>query len=92
MYTWQNNGAQFDNVLVRNLSVPLASAAPFKGPVKPAAGGDPWAFATGNLMAMLVGQRGEPRPGPEPEPEPTRLAMLLPRFDLHRAAGAGSLQ
>jgi hypothetical protein len=28
MYTWMNTGAQFDNVLVRNLGVPFSSVAP----------------------------------------------------------------
>jgi YD repeat-containing protein len=32
MYSWWNNGSQFDNVLVRNLAVPLASVAPRRPP------------------------------------------------------------
>jgi len=35
MYSWMNTGAQFDNVLVRNLSVPLASRIPSRAPRVP---------------------------------------------------------
>jgi hypothetical protein len=70
MYSWQNTGAQFDNILVRNLSVPLASAPPPLLPQLPR-----------SLMARLSEHHREPAPAPDPSPEPLRVAMWSPRFD-----------
>jgi hypothetical protein len=68
MYSWQNTGAQFDNVLVRNLSVPFSSINEPRRELERARANPP-------LLAQ-----GEPRPKPSPHPkrEPL-LASLWPQ-------------
>jgi hypothetical protein len=85
MYSWMNTGAQFDNVLVRNLSVPFSSVAPSRP-----------SFGEGLLEGVIGAVREKllavitPRPKPAPEPEPLRIAMLAPSLADLRARSAGS--
>jgi hypothetical protein len=80
--------AQFDNVLVRNLGVPLASAAPGGGDEArvPAVPGVPPGLYR-SLMAMLAADHREPQRRPNHQPEPLKLAMIVLKFDALGADG-----
>jgi hypothetical protein len=85
MYSWMSTGAQFDNVLVRNLSVPFSSVAP------PAP-----SFGEGLLDGVIGEVRAHwiaafaPRPKPAPPPEPIRIAMLMTSHADNRSRSEGS--
>jgi hypothetical protein len=78
MYSWQNNGAQFDNVLVRNLSVPLS------GINEPKRGLD---RSRANLP-MLANNERKPRPVPPRKP-PERVALIAALHPEYRLGGEG---
>jgi hypothetical protein len=66
MYSWMNTGAQFDNVLVRNLSVPLSSTVAPSGMPTDAPDG-----------RVLVASRIPSRAPRLPDPPREYLALLM---------------
>jgi hypothetical protein len=78
MYSWQNTGAQFDNVLVRNLSVPLS------GINEPRRGLD----RSRTNLPMLANNERKPRPVP-PRAPPERGALIAALHPEHRLGGEG---
>ena len=85
MYSWMNTGAQFDNVLVRNLSVPFSSVAPSA----PSFGEGLFDGFIGAVRAHWVAAL-TPRPKPAPPPESIRIAMLMPLHADNRSRSEGS--
>ncbi len=77
MYSWQNTGANFDNVLVRNLSVPLSTSG------EPRRGLD----RLRRSEPMLVSSK--PRPKPEPPRAPERVALIAGLANEYRQSAGG---
>jgi hypothetical protein len=78
MYSWRNTGAQFDNVLVRNLSVAFSHAN------EPRRGLD----RLRTDLPLLA--RREPAPTPKPSPRaPERIALVASLTSDYRQAGGG---
>jgi YD repeat-containing protein len=78
MYSWRNTGAQFDNVLVRNLSVAFSNAN------EPRRGIDRL-----RLGIPLLAKR-EPSPEPKPPPRaPERIALVTSQASDYRQIGGG---
>jgi hypothetical protein len=79
MYSWQNTGAQFDNVLVRNLSVPLSSGGEPRRGLERLRRSEP----------MLASSKAGPDPKPAPPRAPDRVALVAALTTEHRQSGGG---
>lgn len=85
LYSWQNTGAEFDNVLVRNLAAPLSNLN------EPKHGIERLRMEAPVLASARDEFKREPRPEPPPVPRapPERLALML---STHRPIGEGAVR
>jgi hypothetical protein len=80
MYSWQNTGAQFDNVLVRNLGVPFSSVG------EPRRGLD----RTRTRQPILASAKPEREPAPPPPPK--RETLIAATWNQGRGLTEGGVR
>jgi hypothetical protein len=79
MYSWRNTGAQFDNVLVRNLSVPFSTTnEPRRGIDRLRA-----------YIPLLARREQNPKPNPSPR-APERIGLVASPTSDSRQIGGGA--
>lgn len=88
LYSWQNTGAEFDNVLLRNLAVPLSNLNEFQF------GLDRLRIEAPALTLLRDGIENEHQREPLPVPRvpADRFALVLPMISTYRPTGEGTVR